>query len=445
MGNTEAESHESETSPPGGARESLLIAGRSSTWCPRRRNGKAAALTPRAWAPSTPRRPSSHLGAQRTRSGCERLPTEGSDPPTVCLSPWRTQDPAPSPPVFRPICGFPPSQGRICACVICLSYLSHTHRPTPPRPGPPGEPRPRGPHPHPVLGQPAASGTTAHHPPSRCSPRPWGAWGMRAPQPSQAALASCSRAPCPGSVPPLARAHSPPTLRCPLLPTGPKRTTSSFALAASQDSPLLPWPTCSLLPGGGQTGRRRKAGEDGDGLTLQVLTGRRQSAKEQKSQGPSKSPCLHAARPARYPWRAGGWEGKRLGGGSRGGGGRRDWKGELRGGGGGAAGGRGGAEQRAANHPGGIPSSRSPGPGAGRALEASRLRPLILLAAPRSLLAAPCWGPPPHATVFWEPLAGHASAAGMKGSQGSGGTRAGALGRPTGQGVRCSRRASALY
>lgn len=60
--------------------------------------------------------------------------------------------------------------------------------------------------------------------------------------------------------------------------------------------------------------------EDGDRLTLQVLTGRCDSAKDEKSQGPSKSLRLHAAQPAHYPWQAGGWEGKRLGGESRSGG-----------------------------------------------------------------------------------------------------------------------------
>lgn len=52
-------------------------------------------------------------------------------PLSGCAPPRRMQDPAPLPPVFWPICGFPSSQGRICACVIRLGYLSHTHRPIP--------------------------------------------------------------------------------------------------------------------------------------------------------------------------------------------------------------------------------------------------------------------------------------------------------------------------
>lgn len=62
LGNTETVSHKSETSPPGGARESLLIPGRSSTWCPQHGNWKAVSLTPRALAHSTPQGPSSHPG-----------------------------------------------------------------------------------------------------------------------------------------------------------------------------------------------------------------------------------------------------------------------------------------------------------------------------------------------------------------------------------------------
>lgn len=124
--------------------------------------------------------------------------------------------------------------------------------------------------------------------------------------------------------------------------------------------------------------------EDGDRLTLQVLAGRCESAKEKKSQGPPKFLCLHAAQPAHYPWRAGGWEGKRLGGERRrgGGGGRRDWKGELQGG---QQAGEGGLKQRAANHPGGIPSSRNQGPGDGPR-RPPRLLPL--LPGPLLLLAA---------------------------------------------------------
>lgn len=74
--------------------------------------------------------------------------------------------------------------------------------------------------------------------------------------------------------------------------------------------------------------------EDGDRLTLQVLAGRCESAKEKKSQGPPKFLCLHAAQPAHYPWRAGGWEGKRLGGERRrgGGGGGGTGRGSCRGG-----------------------------------------------------------------------------------------------------------------
>lgn len=101
-------------------------------------------------------------------------------PPTVWLSPWRMQDPAPLPPVFWPICGFPPSQGRICACVICLNYLSHTHRPIPPQTSggaqTSGSPPPPCPGAAGRLGDQVAEGTTVR-PPSRCSPRPWGAWG----------------------------------------------------------------------------------------------------------------------------------------------------------------------------------------------------------------------------------------------------------------------------
>lgn len=140
--------------------------------------------------------------------------------------------------------------------------------------------------------------------------------------------------------------------------------------------------------------------EDGDRLTLQVLTGRCESAKDEKSQGPSKSLRLHAAQPAHYPWQAGGWEGKRLGGESRSGG-RRDWKGELRGG---QQAGEGGLKQRAANHPGGIPSSGNQGHRR-RVLEASGLLPLPngpLALLPPSLLAPHCWGPLPNATVFWK-------------------------------------------
>lgn len=119
---------------------------------------------------------------------------------------------------------------------------------------PPGEPRPLRPHPHPVLGQLAAQGTESPRGP-HCAPaftlhsRTWGAYGgWRGParQPQHPAPV-CGT----GFLRTLARSHSPTALS-----TGPDVTTS----ALSSTSGLSPraWPTCSLLPGWGQTGRRQR-------------------------------------------------------------------------------------------------------------------------------------------------------------------------------------------
>lgn len=98
-------------------------------------------------------------------------------------------------------------------------------------------------------------------------------------------------------------------------------------------------------------------GEEAEGLklTLQVLTGRCESAKEEKSQGPPKPLCLHAAGSAGSLPLAG----RRLGGekarrreARAGAGGGGTGRGSCRGG---QQAGEGGLKQRAANHPGGIP------------------------------------------------------------------------------------------
>lgn len=51
-------------------------------------------------------------------------------------------------------------------------------------------------------------------------------------------------------------------------------------------------------------------GEDGDRLTLQVPTGRCESANEEESQGPPEFLRLHAAQRAHYPGRQAAGRGK---------------------------------------------------------------------------------------------------------------------------------------
>lgn len=76
---------------------------------------------------------------------------------------------------------------------------------------------------------------------------------------------------------------------------------------------------------------------------------------------------------------------------------------------GGPAGGEGGLKQRAANHPGDIPSPGNQGHWE-RVLEASNLLPLSNGALPQGASLSPhlqvsrCWGLLPNTTVFWKPL-----------------------------------------
>lgn len=94
--------------------------------------------------------------------------------------------------------------------------------------------------------------------------------------------------------------------RSPLSPTLPS-FQSLFPPAQFQQSPQYPHPY--------QVGQRLEQDAErgllgGDRLTLQVLTGRDQGAKEEKSQGPSQPLCLHAVGPAHQPGQADSWEGK---------------------------------------------------------------------------------------------------------------------------------------
>lgn len=173
----------------------------------------------------------------------------------------------------------------------------------------------------------------------------------------------------------------------------------------------IPWLTCfpatwtGVRAGGGGEASGGGGGPEGASskivrLTLQVLTGKCQRAKEEKSQGPPKFLRLHAARPAHYPWQTGSWEGKRLGRRreqERGAEGRR---GESKGG---QKAGEGGLKQRAANHSGGIPSAG--GGGEPRAPESPRgllaASPSLLVLSPGALLSlipSRCWGPQHRAT-----------------------------------------------
>lgn len=64
----QTEPHKLEMLPPGGAKESLLISSRRSTWCPQHRNGKAVSLHRWVWLIPHSSAPPPILGVPRTRS-----------------------------------------------------------------------------------------------------------------------------------------------------------------------------------------------------------------------------------------------------------------------------------------------------------------------------------------------------------------------------------------
>lgn len=186
-------------------------------------------------------------------------------------------------------------------------------------------------------------------------------------------------------------------------------------------------PTCFLLRGWGEKeGRQRRAYPGGpDWQTRKCRGGEEPGPPEVPA-----SPCRSAGSLPLAGRRLGGEKARR----GEQGRGAEGLEGGVEGGGRRVGG---GLKQRAANQPGGIPSSGSQGPwGRARGLAASRLSLTVLRPRPRCLppsghpaaggryrqllLPVSSWGrqEPPAAAA---PGTGHYSTAGMKGCQGSGG------------------------